>query len=534
MDKLKCAIYCRLSKDDGTLDDSSSIQTQKDALTKYAIDNNFEIFDIYCDDGFSGTNVERPAFKRMIKDIEMRKINIVLTKDLSRLSRNYLQAGYYMEDFFPSHKVRYIAVNDNYDSEREDNEFAPFKNIINEWYAKDISKKIKYAFTNMMKAGRIPGGDVPLFGYDYDENRKRVINPETSKIVELIFKKYIELQSSTKITRYLNENKIICPGYYNYLKYGTNPKRYANCSEEEKTRWTSRGVARILNCVDYTGTLCIGKTKNEKLGGKKGVPVNKEDWFIHENAHEAIVDKETFDLIQTIKHGHKNQSISPDENKFMNILFCKYCGHPMLFNRGHTRPAFYLCNNKECENRHQVYKNIIYDVTKNEIKMLKELILNNQTELINYAKDYSKNKGKKNNTDAKLLANLKAKAKQVDNYITKLFEASVDGKIPESTYNTMLSKYTAEKEQIEKQIAMLAPTNIDVNYEEYLNSFIKALKEYDEDNLSNEVLMAIFSKIEIEVEKTCHRGKAKKRIYFHYHKLTRLLEDFINDKQTKK
>ena len=177
MDKFKCAIYCRLSKDDGTLDDSSSIQTQKDALTKYAIDNNFEIFDIYCDDGFSGTNVERPAFKRMIKDIEMRKINIVLTKDLSRLSRNYLQAGYYMEDFFPSHKVRYIAVNDNYDSEREDNEFAPFKNIINEWYAKDISKKIKYAFTNMMKAGRIPGGDVPLFGYDYDENRKRVINP---------------------------------------------------------------------------------------------------------------------------------------------------------------------------------------------------------------------------------------------------------------------------------------------------------------------------------------------------------------------
>ena len=534
MDKLKCAIYCRLSKDDGSLDDSSSIQTQKDALTKYAISNNFDIFDIYIDDGFSGTSDQRPSFQRMIRDIEMRKINVVLTKDLSRLSRNYLQAGYYMEDFFPSHKVRYIAVNDNYDSEREDNEFAPFKNIINEWYAKDISKKVKYAFNNMMKAGKIPVGDVPLFGYDYDENRKRIINPETSKIVELIFKKYLETQSSHKVVDYLIENKIISPGYYNFLKYGTNPQKDSNCSEFEKHNWTSRGVLRILNCVDYTGTLCLGKTRNEKLGGKKCAPVSKDEWIIHEDAHEAVVDKETYNLVQTILKSHKNQSISPEENRFINLIQCKFCGQPMVYNRGKTRNPYYYCNHPDCTNRHQILATIVYDVTINEIKMLKELILNNQEELASYAKDYSKNKGKKNNTDAKLLANLKAKARQIDNYITKLFEASVDGKIPESTYNTMLNKYTSEKEQIEKQIALLAPSHTELNYADYLNNFIETLKQYDENNLSNEVLMAIFSKIEIEVIKTSRRDVGKKRIYFHYHKLTRLLEDFINDKQIKK
>ena len=174
MSQNRVAIYCRLSRDDGNVDESQSIQSQKAILTEYAIKNNFVIHDIYIDDGYSGTDFNRPSFLRMLEDIEHNKINIVITKDLSRLGRNYIQTGYYTEDYFPKHNVRYIAINDSFDTEKEETtDFAPFKNIINEWYAKDISKKIRFTLDNKAKNGEAKNTVFPIFGYTYNESYER-------------------------------------------------------------------------------------------------------------------------------------------------------------------------------------------------------------------------------------------------------------------------------------------------------------------------------------------------------------------------
>ena len=252
----KVAIYCRLSRDDGSVDESQSIQSQKAILTEYAIKHNFEIVDVYVDDGYSGTDFNRPSFLRMLNDIELNRINIVITKDLSRLGRNYIQTGYYTEEYFPKHNVRYIAINDNFDTEKEEsNDFAPFKNIINEWYAKDISKKIRFTLDNKAKNGEPRNTVFPIFGYTYNERYERVIDPETAKIVQLIFHKYDELGSSLKVARYLTQNKVKLPCYYNAIKYNYNKDKVLARTEEELTNWKPTAVRSILENIQYTGTI---------------------------------------------------------------------------------------------------------------------------------------------------------------------------------------------------------------------------------------------------------------------------------------
>ena len=184
---LRTAVYCRLSKDDGNVDESQSIQSQKEILVNYVHEQNWQLYDIYIDDGYSGTNFNRPDFQRLINDIELGRIHIVLTKDLSRFGRNYVQTGYYTEEYFPNKGVRFIALNDGFDTANENsNEFAPFKNIINEWYAKDISKKIRFTLDNKAKNGEPRNTVFPIFGYSYNEKYERVPDPETGPIVKMI------------------------------------------------------------------------------------------------------------------------------------------------------------------------------------------------------------------------------------------------------------------------------------------------------------------------------------------------------------
>ena len=186
------AIYCRLSREDGDNIESSSIASQKKYLTEYATKNGYKIFDTYIDDGYSGTDFDRPDFKRMISDVEKGFIDAVIVKDLSRLGRNYLKSGYYLEEYFPQKNVKFIAINDAYDSSVGDNEFAPFKNIMNEWYAKDISKKITTTHRLHQEKGIIPTGKLPLYGYTYDKDRRRIPDIETAGVVKFIYEQYIQ------------------------------------------------------------------------------------------------------------------------------------------------------------------------------------------------------------------------------------------------------------------------------------------------------------------------------------------------------
>lgn len=527
------AIYCRLSKDDGTLEDSSSIQSQKDSLTKYCKEHSFDIYKIYCDDGYTGTNDNRPAFQEMIRDAERGRFNIIITKDLSRLSRNYLIAGKYMEEVFPSLKIRYIAVNDYYDSNNDNNEFAPFKNIINEWYSKDISKKIKFTYKNMQKAGRIPGGDVPLYGYMYDENRNRIPDPETAPVVRYIFEAYLKCGSSKEVLRTLRERKIVNPGYYNYLKYGTNPNKYANCPEELKTNWTQSRMSRILRNVEYTGTLILNKYVAPRIGQRPTVRVPDEERIVHENRFEGLISKEVFDKANRMLDINKNATVPLEKNKYKGLLMCAYCGKPMAYHKLKDK-YYYYCRNNECGHPYSVSKKLIENVLRDELIALKEYVISNEDAIRNYAKTYyQKHKNKPNQTD-KEIEQLQAKCLVIDNYIQKLFEANARGDLPQSTYDMMMKKYRIEKEDLEGKLDLIRPSKsqVEINYIQSTDNFINFVKELNVDgDLDMELLRNII--LYIDVFSKSQKSGEKKEFEIHYCDYG-IMEDFayarISDK----
>lgn len=530
MATLKCAIYCRLSCDDGTIDDSSSIQTQKDALSKYALQNGYEIFKIYVDDGISGTHDQRPGFQSMLRDAELGLFQILLTKDLSRLARNYLQAGYYMEEFFPKHHIRYIAVNDNYDSFKDDNEFAPFKNIINEWYAKDISKKVRYALANKRKAGIITTGTTPLFGYAYDNEKRRVIDPEAASIVKFIFEEYIKVQSSLQLKRILKEKKIYTPAYYFYIKYGVNKNKYQNCSEEEKYNWNNHRVSAILRNSEYTGDLILAKTHIDKIGSKHEVKTEKENLVIHKKKFEPIISDDLFNDVQRIMDGNKTQRLPIEVNKYKSLLLCPYCYQPLKYRqcRGYQ---VYTCRNIHCGQRTMTRMSIVDEAISNEIKLLKKVILNDKDKFINYAKDYSKKYQRSNTVDYKKISELKKRNAQIDQFIEKLIEGNISGSIPDSTYNTMLQKYKREHDDNDLKLKSLTDIKPNVDYTYYLDKFIESVERINPDVFDYEIFNALVTNIEIKVDKISQL-KRNYHFKFFYRINGKMLEDYINEFKT--
>ena len=288
-------LYIRLSREDGDKHESESITNQKSLLLQYTKENNLRVYDIYIDDGFSGTNFDRPAFKRLISDIESKKINMVITKDMSRLGRDYIGTGELVEKYFPSKEVRYIAVTDNIDTylDSSNNDIAPFKAIMNDMYAKDISKKIKSSLKAKQKEGKWVGGRTP-FGYDKDPDNKNhlVVNTEQASIVKRIFDLSIDGLSYFKIAKKLTEENVKTPAqYYSFewknhydLKYG---------------QWHSKTIQDILTNRIYTGDLVQNKRNKVNYKIKKVVKNNPSDYIVVENTHEAIIDKDTFNEVQS-------------------------------------------------------------------------------------------------------------------------------------------------------------------------------------------------------------------------------------------
>ena len=297
----KVGLYIRLSRDDGNIE-SDSIVSQRSLLNQYVKENNYIVVDEYVDDGFSGTNFDRPSFKRMMKDIELGKINMIITKDMSRLGRDYIGTGELIEKFFPNNNIRYIAVNDGIDTfiDNTNNDIAPFKAIMNDMYAKDISKKIKSSLHSRMKDGLYVSGRCP-FGYMKDTTNKNhlIINEEQAEVVKLIFDLALKGNTYHYIAQYLTERKIKTPAsYYNYV---WNTKCInANCLSQEYGVWVDTTIKAILTNRIYTGDAVQGKTKKINYKLKKTVKNNPNDYIIVENTHEAIIDKDTFNYVQTL------------------------------------------------------------------------------------------------------------------------------------------------------------------------------------------------------------------------------------------
>lgn len=347
-------IYTRRSFDDLEDKESNTIINQKQLINNFlSKDNNMTIIETYSDDGYSGTTFDRPGFQEMMEDIKNKKINTIVVKDLSRLGRNYLEVGRYIEDVFPIYNLRIIAINDNVDSFLKPDSISdlmfPLKNLINEGYARDISEKVTSAYYSMASSGKFVAGISP-YGYTFDDNDKHhlVIDKEEAKVVKMIFKMALNGDGRVKITKYLNDNNILCRKELQRRikhKISLDPLK-----EDSKYRWSTSTIGRILTSEVYIGNLTQLKTKKESFKNHKIIQIKREDWVRCENTHEPIIDKKTFDDIQLIIKKNSKRKNNTNEKSFSiynGLLKCADCGKAMYKQddyRGNRHVSNYYCN----------------------------------------------------------------------------------------------------------------------------------------------------------------------------------------------
>ena len=453
------AIYCRLSRDDDLAGDSNSIIHQKDMLTRYARERNFPNVSVYSDDGWSGTNFERPDWKRLISDIEAGKVGIVLVKDLSRVGRDYLRVGFYTEVTFPQNGVRFIAVNNGVDSANQsENDFAPFLNIMNEWLVRDTSKKIKAVKRSKGMNGK-PITSKPVYGYLMDEDENFIIDEEAAPVVKQIYNLCLAGNGPTKIARMLTEQQILTPGTLEYRRTGST-RRYHPGYE---CKWATNTVVHLLENREYTGCLVNFKTEKPSYKLKHSIENPPEKQAVFENHHEPIIDRETWERVQELRKQRKRPNRYDEVGLFSGILFCADCGSVMYQQRYQTdkrKQDCYICGS---------YKKRTADCTAHFIRtdLLTAGVLSNLRKVTSYAAkhearfmkllieqnedgDRRRNAAKKKELEAaeKRIAELSAIFK-------RLYEDSVTGRISDERFTELSADYEAEQKELKERAARL-------------------------------------------------------------------------------
>lgn len=505
------ALYCRLSRDDGTLTDSSSIQSQKELLTKYAEDHHWNIFDIYIDDGYSGTNFERPGFQRMCKDIEKGKIDVVVVKDLSRLGRNYIKTGYYTEEFFPNHNVRFIALSDNIDTNKENDaamDFAPFKNVINEWYARDSSKKIRTVFNMRRKNGVIIKTSVPLYGYKYGQDNTIEIDEEAARVVRYIFEEYAKGTPTADIRNYLYINKIYTPGYYASIKFNYNPARYVEYSEEKRYTWKTCIIDRIIANEEYTGLFISSKTNTINFKNHRRRKISDKNEYTFEGIRPQIITKEIFDKANRRKKlSYKPRKKEDDLAPLQGLLYCADCGRIMNYKTlnnirgGKYHAEYYACRSEKCKTIAYVTEKAIHQIVHETLLSLKDFLIQKEESLYEFARNYVPKKEQEENEEERKIKvdNLKRELKDLEAKIINLFEDHRAGRLPTSIYEKYASEYKTEFENKSGELSELAKPRIKpskIDYEEQARLFIRSLKEF-KDIMNKELLFMLIDRIEV-------------------------------------
>ena len=369
MNNYNAALYIRLSKEDENKikTNSESVENQINMLNEYASKNNYHIYDTYIDDGFTGTNFNRPSFNRLISDIENKKINMIIVKDLSRFGRDYILTGYYLEMFFPSKNIRFISILDNYDSINNINEYLPFKSIINDMYSRDNSKKIKAALRIKQQMGKWVGGCTP-FGYIQDSNDKNhlVINKEEYVIVKEIFSLFLKGYSINKISDYLYDNKI------------TTPKEFRLGSNVIK-RWSTTTIKTILTNELYTGDLVQNRRSRINYKIRKVRKNDLKEWIIIKNTHEKIIDKNVFLRIQDLlKIKNTIRKNNTNEKLLSGILKCYECKKRIVLQKINNK-IYTICNTYKKFSKKNIcttHSNNYLEIEKIIINKLKDIIGN--------------------------------------------------------------------------------------------------------------------------------------------------------------
>ena len=514
------ALYCRLSQDDMLDGESNSITNQKAILKKYADDNGFRNTVCYVDDGVSGTTFERDGFKAMMADIEAGKVGTVITKDLSRLGRDYLKTGEYIEIIFPDHDVRYIAINDNVDSAKSENELMAFKNIFNDWYARDCSKKIRAVFKAKGQSGKHLSS--PIYGYKHSDTDKNlwVIDDESAEVVRKIFQLCIEGYGPAQIARILTEEGIPTPTAYALSQGRDNGHRNAKLH-----RWGMETIAHILDKPEYCGHTVNFRTHVKSYKNKKRVDNPKEDWLIFENTHEAIITQQEFDLVQELRR-HKHRPTKIEEiNPFSGVCFCADCGKKlylcrattMTVNQEHLKCGTYAKDKGTCS-AHFIRTAVLREIVLGELNKMISFVKENEDEFIQAAMDNSVRKQSSELAKSKKkLKDAEKRIAELDRLFTKLYEDNVSGKISDDRFVMMSAGYEDEQKKLRATVAEL--TTYIENAEQKsadVSAFIKAVQKYEHiTELTPEIMHELIEKIVIHAPDKSS-GHRTQEIEIHY------------------
>ena len=521
------ALYCRLSRDDGTEGDSNSVANQKKLLTKYAKENGFGNTRFYVDDGYTGTNFNRPGFQKLLEDMEMGYVSAIIVKDMSRLGRDYLQVGYYTDTFFPDHNIRFIAINDCVDSDDGENELAPFRNVMNEMYARDISRKVRSSHRLRGNAGE-PLSQPPYGYMKSPENKKQwIIDPEAAQIVKEIFAMCIEGKGNETIARILQERQVLVPMAY-WQSKGLD--RGGKKTQTNPYKWCKTTIAKILAQQEYCGDVINFKTYSKSFKNKARICNPEENWAIFKDRHEPIIDRETFEQVQKLTGKTKRRAPKNSNKKsmFCDLVYCADCGSKLWFhtNTKNDSIQYFSCSNYKtdtrgtCETRHYVREDAIAQVVKMELQYMATLLDEHEDE---FAEALEKKTNADSVREKKLIEAELQKAivrnERVAGLYEKLYEDNAEGKVTDEWFMQLSHKYEVERMELKAKIAeckerlrQLAENNRNKE------NFISAVRKFMEmKELTPALLHELIERIEVyETEGTGKNRTQRIMIYYRF------------------
>ena len=516
------ALYMRLSRDDGDSGESESIINQRKILYAYAMEMGFNVVGEYVDDGWSGTSFQRPGFQQMIKDIDDKEINCIVTKDLSRLGRDHVMTGYYIESFFPENNIRCIAINDKVDSEEGDNDITPFMNVFNEFHAKQTSKKIRRVFEVKFGDGECHYIYPPM-GYNKDPEVKNhlVPDPETRWIVEKMFELAEEGKGPWVIRSWLYDHKVMTPGYRAYLRWGAYAKVYDGAPESRRYEWGLKSVKEILKNPLYIGTLVHyrKRTISYKNHKAKNLPENKQ--IVYENAHEPIISKERFDRVQELIGERKRKSKqSGKPHVFAGIAVCADCGGGLRFGSNRTSPNHtynYLCcsrknevGTKSCTSHYTNYDRLCSAVLERIQSLYREVHIDKEAILKRLRASVAEHDETRSSSSKEEKASLEKRKAELENILSKLYEDWAAQRITEDMFSAMTAKFRTEYTELTQRLDQLSDAQEKPEKKEDGRKLVELIDQMSyPTELTSELVNLLISRIEIHEPIGGHRQKFK-------------------------
>ena len=454
-------LYERLSRDDNLEGESYSIGNQKKLLAKVAKEKGYTNLVHFLDDGISGVTMDRPGFVEMICQLEQGKAAAVFVKDLSRLGRNYIEVGRLTEEFFPDHDIRLVAVSDNIDTAEGENELAPIRNLFNEWYARDISKKRRISNKIKGNAGE-PMGQPP-YGYIKDPNDPKhwIVDDEAAQVVRRVYSMTLEGFGTEQIAAQLEKDGVLTPRAY-WLTKGI--KRPGKGKQQPPTKWNSSTITKILSLQEYCGDILNFKTYSKSYKNKKRIDNDRENWVVFQNVHEAIIERAVYEQVQQ-KRGkiRKRRTNNGEHNMFSGLLVCADCGSNLHFhfNQGNPEIKYFNCSNYKgnrgtCTSTHYVRVDFLEEVALGEIRRLTKFASLYEDEFVKAVIGHSQ---QAEQTDRKLkekeLKTLLARDEELDGLFERIYEDNVSGKLSDDRFAKMSRRYEDEQKELSEKIKKL-------------------------------------------------------------------------------